>query len=286
MTVREESDRREEKLRSFKKSRNAAPWMLRFAAKRRRTRHPARGGGRYSAPCWEHRFPVSLSRLIGFVMWDAFEAIVDSLFVGPVWPASVLVLLVVGYLLLSLIGAVDFDGHDLSADVDGWQSIGATTLRWLHFGPIPIILWLGCFSIFYWLISYCLWTFYESDRYQPTLAESAFLAIRNAIIAALATKLVTGPLVPYLGEGVGYNEETMIGERCIISSIEATPAFGQAKFATGGAPLLLNIRTDGSTLVKGEAAIIIAYDTERRLYTVTSESNPSESPFPVETSHE
>jgi len=87
----------------------------------------------------------------------------------------------------------------------------------------------------------------------------------------MATKLVTGPLVPYLSQSPTFSEETIIGEPCVISSGEATPSFGQAKCDTGGAPLLLNIRTDGPTLLKGTVAIIVAYDTERRLYTVTQE---------------
>jgi hypothetical protein len=137
---------------------------------------------------------------------------------------------------------------------------------------VPIILWLGCFAVFQWLIAYGLWHYFESARYVPTLSESALLTARNAIIAAMATKIVTGPLVPYLASSATFSEETIIGEPCVISSGEATPTFGQARYNTGGAPLLLNIRTDGPTLVKGTLAIIVAYDTERRLYTVTQES--------------
>lgn len=204
-------------------------------------------------------------------MWNMVEAVVDSLFVGPVWPASVLVLLVVGYLILSLLGAMELGGTDLTADADGWESLGAGTLRWFHLGQIPIVLWLGCFAVFQWLIAYGLWHYFESARYVPTLGESAFLIGRNAILAAMATKIATGPLVPYLAQSHTFSEETIIGESCVISSGEATPSFGQAKYDTGGAPLLLNIRTDGPTLLKGTVATIVAYDTERRLYTVTQE---------------
>jgi len=208
-------------------------------------------------------------------MWNSIEAAIDSLFVGPVWPASVLVLLVVGYLILSLLGAVDLDGHSWAIEGDGWESLGAGTLRWFHLGQIPIILWLGCFAVFQWSIAYGLWHYSEFERYQPTLIESAILAGRNAIIAALATKLVTGPFVPYLAAAPTYNEDTIIGERCTVCSGEATPSFGQAKYNTGSAPLLLNIRTDGPTLTKGSVAIIVSYDTERRLYTVTPEDPTS-----------
>lgn len=212
-------------------------------------------------------------------MWDSLQAAIDSLFIGPMWPASVLVLIIVGYLVLALLGAVDFDGPDWTPAGDGWQSLGATSLRWFHLGAIPIVFWLGCFSILQWLIAYGLWHFFEASRYTPTLTESLLLAGRNAVLAALATKLVTGPLVPHLSEAPTFNEETIIGEPCVICSSEATPTFGQAKYKTGGAPLLLNIRTDGAHLVKGDAATIVAYDTERRLYTVTASSASTVAPI-------
>jgi hypothetical protein len=208
-------------------------------------------------------------------MWNAIEPAIDSLFVGPVWPASVLVLLVVGYLFLSLLGAVDLDGPSWTIDGDGWESLGAGTLKWFHLGQIPIILWLGCFAVFQWSIAYGLWHYSEFERYQPTWFEFTFLAGRNAIIAALATKLATGPLVPYLAPSPTHNEETLIGEQCTVCSGEANPDFGQAKYHTGGAPLLLNIRTDGPTLPKGSVATIVSYDTQRRLYTVTPEDSIS-----------
>ena len=208
-------------------------------------------------------------------MWNSLQAAIDALFVGPMWPASVLVLLVVGYLLLALLGAIDFDGPEFAVDADGWESLGATSLRWFNLGAIPIILWLGCFSILQWLIAYGLWHFFESSRYVPTLGESAILSGRNAVLASLATKLVTGILAPHLEGAPEFNEETILGEPCVICSSEATPTFGQAKYKTGGAPLLLNVRTDGVHLFKGDIAIIVAYDTERRLYTVTAQSASS-----------
>ncbi len=210
-------------------------------------------------------------------MWEATQAAFDSIFVGPIWPASVLVLLVVGYLVLALLGAVDFDGPDLTLEGDGWESIGASTLRWFNLGTIPIILWAGCFAVFNWLVAYGLWYFYEATRYEPTLLNSALLATRNAVIAVFITKFVTKPLVPYLADSPTYSEETIIGQRCVISSGEATPTFGQAKFLTDGAPLLLNVRTDGPHLTKGSTAVIAAYDPTKRLYTVTADIPSPES---------
>ena len=197
---------------------------------------------------------------------------IESLFVGPVWPASVLLLLVLGYLLLSLVSSLDFDTPEVDFDTHGWQSLGASTLRWLHMDTIPIVIWGGLFACFNWLLAYILWSAFDSARHQPTLLVSVVLAIRNGVIAAVITKFVTAPLEPYLGKGAVYSEETLVGQSCIVSSGEATPSFGQAKYDTGGAPLLLNIRTDGPHLIKGTRVRIVSFDPSKRTYFVTADS--------------
>lgn len=208
-------------------------------------------------------------------MWQSLQPLIESLFVGPVWPASVLLLLVLGYLILSLGASWDMDGPDLEVDAHVWQSLGAATLRWLHLDAIPVVIWGGLFACINWLLAYILWNAFDSARHEPTLLVSATLAARNAIIAAVITKFATAPLAPYLGGGTAYGEETLIGRSCVVSSGEATPTFGQAKYDTGGAPLLLNIRTDGPHLAKGTAVRIIAFDPTKRVYSVTLDTDTS-----------
>lgn len=208
-------------------------------------------------------------------MWQSLQPLIESLFVGPVWPASVLLLLVLGYLLLSLGTSWDLDGPDLDVDVHVWQSLGAATLRWLHLDSVPIVIWGGLFACVNWLLAYILWNAFDSARHEPTLLVSALLATRNAVIAAVITRFATAPLAPYLGGGAAYSEETLIGRSCVVSSGEATPTFGQAKYDTGGAPLLLNIRTDGPHLAKGTSVRIIAFDPSKRIYSVTLDTDTS-----------
>lgn len=202
-------------------------------------------------------------------MWQTLQPVIDSLFVGPLWPASVLLLLVIGYLALSLITAIDFEGPDLDLDAHGWQSLGGSTIRWLHLDTIPIVLWAGLFACANWLIAFILWNAYDADRYDPTLVASALLAVRNAVLAALLTRLITTPMVPYLAKGLAYDDESLVGQTAIVCSGEATPTFGQAKYDTGGAPLLLNIRTDGPQVLKGTMVRIVAYEPHKRTYTVS-----------------
>ena len=51
-------------------------------------------------------------------MPESLIELADRMFVGPVWPASILVCLMVGYTLLALIGLIDlgFDPPDLDLD--------------------------------------------------------------------------------------------------------------------------------------------------------------------------
>lgn len=202
-------------------------------------------------------------------MWQTLQPVIDSLFVGPLWPASVLLLLVIGYLAISLITAVDFDSPDFDLDAHGWQSLGAATLKWLHLDTIPIVIWAGIFACVNWLLAYILWNSFDSIRYQPTLVTSALLAIRNGVIAGVITRYTTTPMLPYLAKGLAYDDESLVGQTAIISSGEATPQFGQAKYDTGGAPLLLNVRTDGPHAIKGTQVRIVAYEPRKRTYTVT-----------------
>ena len=58
---------------------------------------------------------------------------------------------------------------------------------------------------------------------------------------------------------------------------KADSKFGQAKYRTEAAPLLLNVRTDGSIIRKGERARLIDFDSKKRIYTVTRISTENDS---------
>ncbi len=154
-------------------------------------------------------------------------------------------------------------------------SLGAMTVKWSNFGRIPIAIWGGVFTLALWGISYSLWHGFDEGRHAPTLIPSALLTIRNAVLAILITKPITQPLVGKFDKEPGYNPQRIVGSTCEISSIQATPTYGQARFQTNAAPLLLNIRTDGSTFQRGTEVRIINFDPSTRIYTVTSITSES-----------
>lgn len=209
----------------------------------------------------------------------------------------------VAYATLAMIGLIDFGmdapdldldpGLDMSVDpgvdlevpdMDGapvewdfWQGIGATSVRWTNFGRVPIVIWGSAFTVAFWSISYLLWHGFDSERYAATLGPSTLLVIRNGVLALVITKFITEPLIKYFLPGPSYDEHTLIGATCEVSSLEATPEFGQGKFRTNAAPLLLNIRTDGAHITKGTEVRIIDFDREKRIYKVTQLSSENQS---------
>ncbi|MFG0263284.1 MAG: DUF1449 domain-containing protein [Novipirellula sp. JB048] len=221
-------------------------------------------------------------------MPDSLIDLAHRMFVGPVWPASILVGLLIAYTILALIGLVDLGldlpevdvpapdvgvdaaaGEIVSVDADLAQGLGGTVLRWTNFGRIPIVLWGGIFAVVFWGISYWLWHTFDATRYPPSWLPSILLSIRNFVIATAITKAVTQPLIGYFVDPPSYDERRMLGGSCEIISHMATPEFGQAKFRTHAAPLLLNVRTDGAEIPKGTEVRIIAFQKQKRIYIVT-----------------
>ena len=223
----------------------------------------------------------------------------ESFLVGPVWPATVLLALMIIYSAVAAIGLADFDlGVDVDLDMDAVDvpdldaggidgaeihspglmgSMGAMTIRWSNFGRIPIAIWGGVFTLALWGISYGLWHGYDVDRYSPTLFPSILLTIRNSVVAIMITKVVTQPLVGKFDKEPGYDSKRIVGSTCEISSIEATPSFGQAKFRTNAAPILLNVQTDGTTIPRGTEVRIVDFNPHKRIYTVTNITSESSS---------
>lgn len=198
---------------------------------------------------------------------------VERMFIGPVWPASVLVCLLILYAIVALLGLVDLDGPtapDVDMPSDMLGGAGAATLRWLNLQRLPLVVWLTIFTIAFWGVSYVLWYGFDSHRYNPTLWPSLLLVMRNGVIAIVATKVLTGPLNRAFEPAPSYDPSNLIGRTCVVSTTQVTAAAGQAKFPTDAAPLLLNIRTDEAPIPKGTTVRIIAFDHERRLYKVAS----------------
>lgn len=168
-----------------------------------------------------------------------------------------------------------------------------TPAKWLNLRTVPLVVWFGVFSIAWWTISICLWHtldqwllsklgFQPADPSGVDWLSTKLLIARNILVTLPLTKLLTQPLQSMFASTSAIESTSLVGEEAEISSLDATPESGQAKYKTDGSPLLLNVRTDGPHLEKGTKVWLTHYDTKTRVYLVepisfTSDSDSSQS---------
>lgn len=222
--------------------------------------------------------------------------------VAPVnLPFTILLGLVVGYWLLVSIGLLDMDADatpDFHADVhlphgggashavdlhgasEGFQGTVKSALQFLNIGNVPAMIVLSIMSLSFWT-----WSMIGNHYFNEGSAMRALVLFApNLVLTILLTKLLTSPLKRLFQTLNREYEEhkPVVGRTCMITTNEVTDKFGQAQIDTSGAPLLINVRTFGDTILKkGESALIIKEDKENNIYTVaklTTASTQEETP--------
>ncbi len=146
-----------------------------------------------------------------------------------------------------------------------------TPAKWLNLRDLPIIVWGGVFTIAWWVVSIVGWYVCDVHLFGKEVEWfwSTLLIMRNIAIALVATKFITQPMRNWFANHELVARD-LVGEEVLIISYDASPTHGQARFKTDGAPLLLNIRTDGPILPKGTRVWITHYDIAKRIYIVSA----------------
>lgn len=209
-------------------------------------------------------------------------------FSGANLPASALLVLVMFYWLMLILAGLDLDFLDIDLDVDGdadldmdmdgvdadghladTLGLGLVVLRFLNIGRVPIMVWVSIFAIAYWLLSVILDRFLDNPDHRIELLYAAQYGVRNFAIAVVLTKIFTQPLRGKFDPSEPNKVEDMIGTECVVTTTEVNKSFGQARYETEAAPLLLNVRTREKPLAKGDLAVIVDHDAEENVYFVT-----------------
>jgi hypothetical protein len=223
-----------------------------------------------------------------------------SLIAAPVLPATVLLsLLVVWSIITIFLGGLDSHvaaswhlhhpfsihhgdgeglGHTLSHVLgDAMGSAVLAPAKWLNLRRLPIVLWAGIFTLSWWSISILSWICIDTAlTTEPGFVAVSIMIGRNVVLALLATKLFTQPMRDWFDTNE-LTSKSLVGHEAEISSYDATPESGQVKYKTDGAPLLLNVRTDGPHLPKGTRVWLTHYDPQKRIYIVSATTTTSNS---------
>jgi Protein of unknown function (DUF1449) len=237
--------------------------------------------------------------------------ILEPLFAAPVLPATALSSLMIAWSIFTITvgigheagGNWHFHLHDPSsapvagangggvghffADTmgDAFNWLIVTPSRWLNLSTVPFLLWIGVFSLTWWASSLIWWLAIDDWMFpQSGVITTSLLIVRNLACALPITKIITHPMKGWFTETGHMDSKSLIGAEAEICSYDATPTNGQAKYRTGAAPLLLNVRTDGPHLFKGTKVWITHYDSRTRIYLVsptTTDSTPSQNGKPL-----
>ncbi len=195
-------------------------------------------------------------------------------------PFTILLGLVVVYWLLTLLGAIGLDSvdadleahvHDVHDMHDGGHlgDIPATMLRVVNAGAVPLTVVLSILVLAMWMISILL-NYYFNPAHSWLIA-GGFLLV-GFILAVIATKLITQPLVPFMRK-LKAAEDTapVLGEIGIVRSIQIDSSYGQVEVERpDGAPALLNARLgpDSEPVLRGNPVAVISMDEASGIYLV------------------
>lgn len=202
------------------------------------------------------------------------EAFLETCFTGPVLPASILLVLVAMYWAMFVVGAAGLELFDLDLDFDAdldvdsafdtVMSAGAITLRFLNIGKLPFNLWLSVFALAYWVISIA----WDKPEYHEAIGMTIAIAGRNALVSLVPAKILTQPLRGKFDPVEPDSAEDLVGKVGEVTTSEVSQSSGQARFASDGAPLLLNVRTIQGILPKNEQVTIVDYESDKNIYLV------------------
>ena len=183
----------------------------------------------------------------------------------------------------------NFDG-DLDADgganleMDGGHHDGGSLLgglmKFVYAAEVPVTVVGSVLTTSMWAISLA------SNHYlNNTSAFIALILVMPILIGGfVATKIILMPFVPLLKKAFDETSDVIhvIGQLCVVSSMEVTDKHGQAEVPLKGSPLLLNVKSrDGVTLKKGEEAVVFAQE-EDGIYIIAPFDGESNNPDTLE----
>ena len=116
------------------------------------------------------------------------------------------------------------------------------------------------------MMPYLDWLGYKP--FEIAVVNDLWKFVADVVLSLGLAKLATQPLNDKFDTKPPNPAKEIVGKTCEIATLEVTPNSGQAKLATEGAPLLLNVRTRDGTLTKGEQAKIVEHVPEQNIYIV------------------
>jgi hypothetical protein len=212
------------------------------------------------------------------------ERFLDIALSFPTLILSVLLLVAVGYWLLTLLGLFDLEVLDLTDGVsvgDGGGLLSALMLKF-GFGGLPFgliyttlvsLAWLACYFIDYLFLS-------GIDSAGLRLLAGLVLTPILLFLALPFAGLLLQPFRKLFKAAPGRDAVSLLGENVRIRSPEVSERQGLAEYDDGAAGLILQVRAPDGEFRRGDTALIVDYLPDRHAYRI---ARPAAAPDSVET---
>lgn len=209
---------------------------------------------------------------------DAFLEFVDAAFHVVNLPATLLLILVLVYWLTVILGVLDLSSLDMElpeieGEIEGGGEIAHPNVdaffEYFNIKYVPISIFISFFGLNFWVTS-MIANEQFGGRAVPLIGLAVFGV--NVVFSLHMAKVVTWPMVPLFKQMKEHMAEKreLVGARVVVTSSKADADFGQAEILEEGAPITLNVRTEGEELPKGTEAVILDHLTERDIYIITT----------------
>lgn len=217
------------------------------------------------------------------------QEVLHFAFSGAMLPLTILLLVVVGYWLLVILGVLDIDLFDVDLDVDADVDIDVElevdvdadvdadvaggglggmqrVLAFLNLGIVPFMVVFSLFLLCLWLGAMLGLRFLGN----ATLGYQIGLWTGIVVLSLLVTKILTMPLRAIFLRLNAEESVQIIGKECYVRAGASHERLGQAEVTTGGAPLLLNVKTIdvGDVVRSGDHALVIAKSEDGSYYLI------------------
>ena len=196
---------------------------------------------------------------------------------------TLLLAFAIGYWLIVMIGALDFDFLDFDLDVDhhvdGPDVHGDFSVSWLNsiliffnLGRIPFMLFLSFLALPMWIISVQVNHMMGNTGF---LLGLAFL-VPNLLVSLFIAKFLTMPFLKLFAklEEDGETTTTMIGKICRVILPLNSDSVGQVEVNVEGSNYRISAKTvEDVVMQKGEEGLIIEYHENGKYYVVEPYQN-------------
>lgn len=185
------------------------------------------------------------------------------------------------YWLFAVLGVVDIDVLDIDGlDADMGNEVttpNAMAGVMLKFGlnGVPVTIIISFLSLFGWLASY-----YSMHYFSPLIPKGLLsylfgfaVLIITFWFAVRLTSMVVKLLSPFFKKLDQQTFKHILGQSAVVRTSKVTDSFGEAFLNDGGAGLILKVRSEDQTFVKGDKVVLLEYLENENIYRVISEQN-------------